>query len=152
MIVDTIRNAQKYYGVHPLFAKAFDFINRNWADFPTMEPGKYDIDGDNLKAIISSKKGMTVAESIAKFECHNNHIDIQLCITGKEQLGWKPRENCKVENGGYNPEKDVQFYSDEPEMYFGLTDGQFAIFFPEDVHAPMIATGEVKKLVIKVKI
>ena len=95
---------------------------------------------------------MTAAESIAKFECHNKHIDIQLCIHGVEQIGWKPRENCKTENGGYNAEKDVQFYSDAPEMYFQLTDGQFAIFFPEDVHAPMIGDSEIKKLVIKVKI
>jgi YhcH/YjgK/YiaL family protein len=37
-------------------------------------------------------------------------------------------------------------------MFFQLTDGQFAIFFPEDVHAPMIGEGEIKKVVIKVKI
>jgi biofilm protein TabA len=37
-------------------------------------------------------------------------------------------------------------------MYFQLTDGQFGIFYPEDVHAPMIGEGEIKKLVFKVKI
>jgi beta-galactosidase beta subunit len=37
-------------------------------------------------------------------------------------------------------------------MYFQLTDRQFAIFFPDDVHAPMIGENEIKKLVIKVKI
>jgi len=41
---------------------------------------------------------------------------------------------------------------DAPDMFFGLTDGQFVIFFPEDVHAPMIGEDEIKKLVIKVKI
>jgi YhcH/YjgK/YiaL family protein len=152
MIVDTLQNAPKYFPVHARFAKAFDFINRNWSNLPSMEAGKYDIDGDNLKAIISSKKGMTVAESIAKFECHNQYIDIQLCIRGKEQMGWRPREKCTKPKGDYNPEKDVLFYDDEPEMYFGLTDAEFAIFFPEDVHAPMIGTDEIKKLVIKVKI
>jgi YhcH/YjgK/YiaL family protein len=133
-----------------LFAKAFDYISKT--DLAGIGVGKYEIDGDNLKAIISSKKGMTAAESIAKFECHNKFIDIQLCISGKELMGWKPREKCAKENGGYNAEKDVQLYSDEPDMYFGLTDGQFAIFFPEDVHAPMIGEGEIRKLVIKVKI
>ena len=53
---------------------------------------------------------------------------------------------------GNNIDKDVVFYSDMPDMYFELTDNQFAIFFPEDVHAPMIGEGEIKKLVIKVKI
>jgi biofilm protein TabA len=150
MIVDTLQNAHKYFAVHPLFAKAFDYINKT--DLAGIEVGKYEIDGDNLKAIISSKKGMTAAESIAKFECHNKFIDIQLCISGRELMGWKPREKCKKENGGYNAEKDVQLYSEEPDMYFALTDGQFAIFFPGDVHAPMIGEDEIRKLVIKVKL
>jgi biofilm protein TabA len=150
MIIDTITNASKYFDVHPLFAKAFEYIQKT--DLDTIEMGKYEIEGENLKAIFSNKKGMTAAESVAKFECHNKHIDIQLCINGKELIGWKPREKCKIENGGYNPDKDVQLYNEQPDMYFQLTDGQFAIFFPEDVHAPMIGEGEIKKLVIKVKI
>src|SRR4051812_4780866 len=139
MIIDTIANADRYFSVHPLFAKAFEYINNT--DLVKMEDGKYEIDGSDLRAIFSNKSGMSVAESIAKFECHNKNIDIQLCINGTEQLGWKPREKCVVENGGYNKEKDVQFYSDAPDTYFQLTNGQFAIFFPEDVHAPMIGTG-----------
>ncbi|HQY11939.1 MAG: YhcH/YjgK/YiaL family protein [Ferruginibacter sp.] len=150
MIIDTIQNASKYYSTHPLFAKAFEYIRS--ADLDSIEMGKYEIDGDDLKAIFSAKVGMTAEASVAKFECHNNHIDIQLCIHGVEQIGWKPREKCSRENGGYNPEKDVQLYTESPDMYFQLTDGQFAIFFPEDVHAPMIGDAEIKKLVIKVKI
>lgn len=152
MIIDTLQNADTYYAIHSLFEKAFDYIIRNQADLATMEPGRYEIDGDNLKAIISSKKGMTVAESVAKFECHNQYIDIQFCISGHEQFGWKPREKCVSPKGDYNAEKDVQFYNDEPDMYFHLTGGQFAVFFPEDVHAPMIGDEEIRKLVIKVKI
>ena len=149
MIIDTIQNASKYFSVHPLFAKAFGYINNT--DLTSTAVGKYEIDGDNVKAIFSNKKGMTAEESVAKFECHDKHIDIQLCINGNEQFGWKPREKCTAPNGAYNPEKDVQLYSDKPDTFFNLTDGQFAIFFPEDVHAPMIGEGEIKKLVIKVK-
>jgi biofilm protein TabA len=150
MIIDTIQNASKYFPVHPLFAKAFEYINNT--DLGSTEAGKYEIDGVNLKAIFSNKKGMTAEESVAKFECHDKHIDIQLCIAGNEQFGWKPREKCTTPNGDYNEEKDVQFYSDKPDTFFSLTDGQFAIFFPEDVHAPMIGDAEIKKMVIKVKI
>jgi len=150
MIIDTIQNASKYFNVHPLFSRAFEYIQKT--DLNTIEPGKYEIDGANLKAIFSNKNGMTAAESVAKFECHNRHIDIQLCIKGIEQIGWKPREKCTVENGEYNTEKDVQLYREQPDMYFQLRDGQFAIFFPEDVHAPMIGESEIKKLVIKVKL
>ncbi len=150
MIIDTIQNASRYYSVHPLFEKAFAYINKT--DLNNTEPGKYEIDGDNLKAAFSNKKGMTAAESVAKFECHNKFIDIQVCISGKETMGWKPRADCKTENGGYNAEKDVQLYSETPDMYFDLHNGQFVIFFPEDVHAPMIGDAEIKKLVIKVRL
>jgi len=107
---------------------------------------------EGLKAIISDSTGKTKEESLKKFECHDNNIDIQLCIRGNETIGWKPREKCNIPNGDYNPDKDVRFFNDAPDMFFDLTDGQYGIFFPEDVHAPMIAEGAVKKLVIKVKI
>ena len=149
MIIDTIKNAAKYFSVHPLFAKAFEYIEQT--GLANAPDGKLDI-AEGLKAIYSDKSGTTAEASVAKFECHNKNIDIQLCINGVETIGWKPREKCVTENGGYNPDKDVQLYNEQPDMYFQLTDGQFAIFFPGDVHAPMIGEGEIKKLVIKVKI
>lgn len=149
MIIDTLQNAPRYFSVHPLFAKAFEFIGQT--DLANAPDGKSDI-GEGLKAIFSNKAGTTAEASVAKFECHNEHIDIQLCINGVETIGWKPREKCVTENGGYNPEKDVQLYHEQPDIYFQLTNGQFAIFFPEDVHAPMIGEGVIKKLVLKVKI
>ena len=150
MIIDTCANLSTYHAVHPLFPKAFEYIHG--LDFHAIESGKYEIDGDQLRAIVSSKIGMKPEESMAKFECHNQHIDIQICIAGIETFGWKPRENCIDPRGEYNAEKDVLFYNDKPDMFFQLTDGQFAIFFPEDVHAPMIGDGEIKKIVIKVKL
>jgi biofilm protein TabA len=150
MIIDTLENASKYFCANPHFQKAFDYIRSTNTE--TLEDGKYEIDGDNLRAIVTNKNGMTAAESAARFECHNKHIDIQFCIRGTEKLGWKPRETCKEQKGEYNPEKDVAFYNDAPDMYFELRDGQFAIFYPEDVHAPMIGEGPIKKMVIKVKI
>jgi biofilm protein TabA len=149
MIIDTLNNASKYISLHPLFAKAFEFINAT--DLQNQQDGKLEI-ADGLKVIFSNAAGKTAAASLQKFECHNSNIDIQLCINGTETIGWKPREKCVTPNGEFNTEKDVQFYSDAPDMYFQLTDGQFAIFFPEDVHAPMIGEGNIKKLVIKVKI
>jgi YhcH/YjgK/YiaL family protein len=149
MIIDTLKNAAKYYSVQPLFAKAFEYINQT--DLANAADGKGDI-ADELKFIFSNAPGKTKETSLSKFECHNKNIDIQVCINGVETIGWKPREKCMTPNGDYNADKDVQFYNDAPDMFFQLTNGQFAIFFPEDVHAPMIGDGNIKKLVIKVKI
>ena len=150
MIIDNLSNAEKYFCIHPLFKEAFEYIRSQ--NLETIEVGKYEISGDQLRAIVSNKQGMTPKESIAKFECHNKHTDIQFCINGKEQIGWKPRGSCTQQRGEYNLEKDVLFYDDAPDMFFQLTNNQFAIFFPEDVHAPMIGEGEIKKMVIKVQI
>lgn len=151
MIIDSLSNLSKYTSLHPLFEAAAAYIKS--ADLLNAEIGKSDI-AEGLKAIYSDKEGMSAAESIAKFECHDKNIDIQICIRGKETIGWKPRLSCTAPKGEYNPEKDVSFFNDVPDMYFQLTDGQFAIFYPEDVHAPMIAVDDkpIKKLVMKVKI
>lgn len=150
MIIDSLQHAEKYSCLHPSFAKAFAYISST--DLSGLESGRFSIEGDHIIGIVSDKNGVTAAESAAKFECHNTHIDIQVCIRGKEIMGWKPRGSCVLPRGEYHAEKDVLFYDDAPDMFFGLTDGQFAIFYPEDVHAPMIGEGPIKKLVIKVKL
>ena len=149
MILDTLTNASKYFSLHPSFAKAFDYINQN--DVATLADGIYETP-EGLKVIVNTGLGKTPETSLAKFECHDKNIDIQLCVKGVETISWKPREKCQIPNGDYNPDKDVRFFSDAPDMSFQLTDGQFGVFFPEDVHAPMIGDGEIKKVVIKVKI
>ncbi len=148
MILDTLSNSDRYLSLHPGFAKAFEFIHSK--DLAALEVGKYQIDGDLLHASVSLKDGVNTED--AKFEAHNNYIDIQVCPSGSEKIGWKPRKDCKEAKGEYNAEKDVIFYADKPQTYFDLSAGEFAIFFPEDVHAPMIGEGPIKKLVLKIKI
>ncbi|MGA9212466.1 YhcH/YjgK/YiaL family protein [Kaistella sp.] len=149
MIIDTLKNSSKYAVLHPLFGKAFDFLNQNnWAELPD---GTIEIT-EGLKAIISNKPGKSKEMSLSKFECHDHTIDIQVCVKGLESIGWKPREKCTKQNGEYNAEKDVRFFSEIPDTFFQLQDHQFVIFFPEDVHAPMIGVDDIKKIVFKVKI
>jgi len=149
MIIDSLPVAEKYFGLHPNFKAAFEYLTTQ--NLEALEIGTYQI-AEGVKAIVSDKEGVTAETSTQKFECHNKNIDIQLCIRGNETIGWKPRADCKSSKAEYNEEKDVTFFNDAPDMYFGLKGGQFAIFYPEDVHAPMIGEGLIKKLVVKVKI
>ena len=119
MIIDSISNASKYFSAPPLFEKAFSFIAAT--DLASAADGKLEIE-EGLKAIFSNAPGKTSEASCAKFECHNKNIDIQLCISGQETIGWKPREKCVTPNGGYNEEKDVQLYHDAPDTFFQLTE------------------------------
>ena len=149
MIIESLANAERYYGLHKNFKKAFEYLHAQ--DLANMEVGKYDI-ADGLKVIVSDGPGKTADTAAEKFECHNKNIDIQVCIRGNETIGWKPRTDCTQPKGEYSDEKDVLFYADAPDMHFSLKDGQFVIFYPEDVHAPMIGEGAIKKLVVKVRI
>ena len=149
MIIDTLENAHLYYTIHPLFQSAFEHMEKS--DLANLEEGKSKI-SSGLNQIVAKGLAKTNIESLKKFECHNKNIDIQIVIDGLETFGWKPRATCLEPNGEYNAEKDVLYYHDAPDMYFQLQKGQFVILFPNDVHAPMIGEGEVKKVVIKVKI
>src|ERR1700712_2256820 len=111
MIIESLANAEKYYGLHKNFKAAFEYIEAQ--DLLAMEVGKYDI-ADGLKAIVSDNEGKAAEVSLEKFECHNKNIDIQVCIRGNETIGWKPRTDCTHPKGAYSDEKDVLFYADMP--------------------------------------
>ncbi|ANH84035.1 hypothetical protein A8C56_17820 [Niabella ginsenosidivorans] len=150
MVIDTIRNAAQYETLHASFKTAFDYIRQT--DWATTAAGTYIVEADTVKAIVSEASGKKKEAALEKFECHDQFIDIQYVIRGVEQIGWKPRQDCVIPNGDYNPDKDVRFFKDAPDWFFTLHAGQFVIFFPEDVHAPMISDDVIKKLVMKIKI
>jgi biofilm protein TabA len=148
MIIDTLSNSERYHSLHKNFKTAFDYLNNT--DLTALENGIIEV--ADVKVIVSEDPGKTVESTLKSFECHNKNIDIQVCIRGHETMGWKPRKDCSQVEVPYNDERDYMFFSDKPDTYFSLKDGQFVIFFPEDVHAPMIGEGLIKKLVVKVRI
>lgn len=146
MILDFIENATRYEALHPSFKIAFDHLKQT---------DKHALDGLEdeelgIKMFAYKGEGKSRAKSLETFECHDKNIDIQFCISGKEGFYWKPRLNCILPNGDYNTEKDVRFFNDAPDTYFELQANQFVIFFPEDVHAPMISENKLDKIVVKV--
>lgn len=148
MIVDDLSQANKYEALHPRFKQAFEFLTSN--NLEALSLGKHTIDGDNLFAIVVNEEAVPMLESTSQFECHNQYIDIQYVFGGVETIGYKHRETCVEPRGEYNAEKDVLFYEDAPDFFFKLFPGQFGIYFPNDVHAPMIGDGKIRKVVIKV--
>lgn len=147
MILTTVSEFSRYFQVNEQFQKVAEYLKNCKAE--SLEPGKFTV--DDLKVAIYEKIGINAKD--AKAEAHDKAIDIQFCVSGTEGFGWKPRKDCQNPLGAYNPEKDIIFYQDQPDTYFELNAGQIAIFFPEDVHAPLIGEGnKIKKMVVKVKI
>ena len=147
MIIDNLSNAKLYFSLNPRFEKAFNFLTDN--DLSKLEEKKYEVDGEDVYAMYMVRQGLSPAE--ANHEAHNKYIDIQVCVSGKEGFGWNFRGDCATVKKAYDAEKDVIFYSDRPDTFVEIKPGQFAIFFPEDVHMPLVGSGEIKKVVVKVK-
>ena len=150
MILDSLSRIQHYSNLNPRFAKAIEYITA--ANYNEMPVGETKWKGDDIRAIVIHDQLVDQKASTDYFECHNTYIDIQVVYEGVERVGWKSRANCLNPRGVYDAEKDVLFYEDAPELFFELKAGHFAIYFPEDVHAPMIGDGSIHKLVVKVRV
>jgi len=148
MIIDKIENAHLYKNISERVNKSFEYIRIT--DLKNLPAGRYPIDGENIFALVSEYK--TKSEQEGKLEAHKKYIDVQHVISGEELMGYAPLGGQKVLDP-YKEENDIVFYTGD-KSFTKVSEGMFAIFFPEDVHMPGIASGKsssVKKLVIKVR-
>jgi YhcH/YjgK/YiaL family protein len=148
MIFSNISQSDRYAVLHPLFPRAFDYIRNT--DLFALAPGRYNIVGDDLIAIVEKVQGKT--KEIAKLEAHRKYIDIQLVLDGDEMMGWKPLEDCHNPVSEHSMEKDIRFFHDAPASWIAVPPDHFCIFFPEDAHAPLVATGTIRKVIFKVAV
>lgn len=148
MILDDLRNAAAYAHVHPGFAAAFAMLQRK--DVAALPAGKHEGDGDRLFFIINKEEGRD--RSGAKLEAHRKYIDIQLVLSGDEEMGWTYINDCQQPVDAFNTERDVILFNDTPAAWFAVPPGKFAIFMPEDAHAPLAGKGPLHKAVAKIAV
>lgn len=147
MIIDTLDNLGKYASVNPLFAKAIEYLEAT--DLKAQEVGKVELQGKDLVVNFSVAKGKTKEQ--AMLETHRNFIDIQIPLSCTEVMGYTPA--CNLPGGEYNAEKDITKFALLSEAYIPVHPGMFAIFFPQDGHAPCITDEEnIRKVVVKVRV
>jgi biofilm protein TabA len=148
VILDTLARSGRYTALHPAFARAFDLLASR--DLATLEPGRHEIDGDHIYVTVDHREGR--GHEGARLEVHRRYLDIQFTIDGSEEIGWRPLDDCRQAAGAFDTTKDIQFFSDPPRTWVALPPGHFAIFFPEDAHAPLAGLGFVKKAVVKIAV
>ena len=149
MVIDKLSNTHLYSKLGERINTAFSYLKEN--DFSKMELGKYEIDGDNIFALVNEYN--TKDESEGKLEAHKKYIDVQFVAKGSELMGFVPLENQKI-IVEYNEQNDITFF-EGANSFTKVDEGMFAIFFPTDVHLPGIKVNEksyIKKVVIKVKV
>ena len=148
MILSTLSPFSRYAALHPLFPRAFEYIRDT--DLRSLAQGRYPIVGDELFVIVEFVPGRTREE--AKLECHRRYIDIQLVLEGVDEMGWKALADCREPVADYSAERDIQFFKDAPATWIATPPDHFCIFFPEDAHAPLVATGNIRKVIFKIAV
>ena len=148
MIISNLKNSARIEPLHPLFKTAFDYIKSH--DLLHTSCGRIELQGDDL--FINNVNPECVAADSQVLEMHRHYIDIHVLLEGEETIGWKAVEDVACEMKPYDAAADCALYAEPAQVYATLHPGQFMIVWPEDPHAPVIGTGKVRKLIVKVKI
>lgn len=146
MIIDKLENLGNYASLNPLFAEVVEYMSVT--DLRSQAAGKVHIKGSDLFVNFNVCKGKTREE--ARLETHDMMIDIQIPLSSAEVMGYTPR--AELPEQPYNKDSDITFYEGLAQQYITVSPGMFAIFFPQDGHAPAICeSDELHKVIFKVK-
>lgn len=151
MIFDNIKNCEQYYSLNKNFKKAFEFLLNT--DLNNLEDGKYSIQDDEIYANVQSMQTKKTEDK--KWEAHKDYIDIQFVISGKEKTGFGLKKDFTKTITAYDKNKDIEFLDGELFDFINVFENNFVIFYPNDVHAPMLSVDEqmdIKKVIVKIKI
>lgn len=150
MIVDNISRLDKYNLSKEVVQKILTFVDK--ANNEELELARYDLDGDNLFALVQSYKGKEHSEG--KWETHKKYADLQYVKSGLEIIKCVDVNKLTLANA-YDENMDLAFYEDHKEDSLSiLSDGMFGIYLPGDAHMPGLKVNEeeIKKIVFKIKV
>ncbi len=132
---------------------ALEYIKNT--DFDSLEVGRYALKGDQIYVQVLDLETKPKEEFFP--EVHRNYIDVQYLHSGTEIMAFAPDFGTNPVAQGYNPERDILYYQSavlENEVL--CEKGNFAVFFPEDVHRAGIlvpnSTNKIRKIVVKIAV
>lgn len=152
MIIGKLNELKMYLGLNKNLDKAINYVMTN--DLNQIEKGKSSIDGVDLMVIREEYQPRPINQCY--LEGHKNYIDLQIVLKGSEYFGY-----CNIDNPNltvmseYNPDKDVAKYDVLLETTYHMTDGSFAICYPNDLHMPKCQSENIEdviKIIFKVKL
>ena len=126
MIIDDITHLKDYIRLLPTLKTVVGFLDSH--DLQALPEGRFE----------------------AVLESHRKMIDIQIPLTGDETMGYSPLKELKPTP--YDETKDISFYKECSGSFVTVKKGMFAIFFPQDAHAPGVTPTALKKAVFKIPV
>ncbi len=149
MITDHISNASLYYPIGERLKMALQYLADT--DFSGLPEGRYDLDGDNVYAIV--QRYSTKPYGACVLEAHKKYIDVQFVAEGEECIGYETLADQEISEP-YNENGDYWLFNGNPVL-IKYAQGMFAVLYPQDLHMPRVILGQAKdvlKVVVKVKI
>jgi YhcH/YjgK/YiaL family protein len=159
MIADQLSNVQSGFypgllaaaddnGLAARLAAGFHFLQT--ADLAAAAPGRIDIDGDNVFALVQAYNSKPMEQGF--WEAHRKYIDIQYVVSGEEKMGYANLSQLNASE--YDAAKDFLPLHGNGS-FIRLSAGMFTLFMPADAHMPGMAVDEpsaVKKVVVKIAV
>ena len=154
--VDAAARRQEEYP--PVIDEALAYLRSH--DFTKLAEGRYyprgKEHGEEMYADVQRYETKAAKECYP--EAHKRYADVQFVAEGCEYLGWCPFSPELQVHAAYNDVLDIAFFERlVPESTIMLQPGSFAVLYPEDVHAPRMATEDgpgkpVTKVVVKISV
>ncbi|MEQ1729022.1 MAG: YhcH/YjgK/YiaL family protein [Vicinamibacterales bacterium] len=149
MVHDHINYASEYFNLSEGIRAALEYLAT--ADLGSLEPGRHDVQGDDVFALVSDYNTRTPAEAF--WEAHRRHVDVQFMHSGVERIAYG--DLALFQSAPYDAERDLTVATGESGRFVEVGPGGFVILFPHDVHMPGL-TGDrqvaVRKVVVKVRL
>lgn len=148
MIIDSLENISIYKNIPQ------NVINFIKTLTPETEIGRYEIDKNSY---VNVEVYETKNLSDCKFEAHKKYIDIQMLLSGIEELDYTQVRGLTVSEA-YDDVRDIMFFENPNRIFDSviLEAGKFALIYPHEAHRPQVAfnatSKTVKKVVVKIHI
>jgi len=149
MIVDSIENAECYYGLGERLTAALRFLQTN--DCTALAGGRHTIRGSQIFALVQDYQTKQPAE--ARWVAHRKYIDVLYIAEGVERIGYAELSRMQLVQD-YDAENDVLFLDGDGDQ-ITVRAGVFVILGPADVHKPCLVADQVcdvRKVVVKVAV
>lgn len=155
MIIQKLQDNNHWQQIQPQLKKALAWLqNTELTSLPT---GRMEIDGDDMFAVVQ-RYDTADAETI-EFESHSVYADVQYLVSGQETILICHSTQIGPVSIPYDEAGDIVFYKDpavQPTALH-LSAGEYAVFFPEDIHKTRCSTvagqsESICKIIVKIKL
>ena len=150
MITGNLKDIDNIHQFNPIIKMAMkDIIARMDDALTTCK--RYEVMGEDLYWYSDTHEGCNCEETTPEF--HDQYVDIEVVLKGREVIGYSESNQYDSVADDHILDQDVAYVEGiRDERYLSLGEGDFAIFYPGDIHRPCYRKDDkrIQKAVIKI--